>query len=144
MMTARTISEEHQLQSDRTSEPAGPPVDANGAPAADGIFVYGADWCGDTLRSRALLDRLGIPYTAVDVDTHAAASAWAAAQNGGLRRIPVVVLPHAADLAPAVLLIEPSDDDLLAALRRTGYLVTGAAYPHRTARVAGGARDTAS
>jgi mycoredoxin len=100
-----------------------PTIDEHGAPAGEGVFVYGADWCGDTRRSRALLDRLGIPFTDVDIDASPAANAWAAAQNDGQRRIPVVFLPGQA-IVPMIL-IEPSDDDLLAALGRTGYLVPG-------------------
>ena len=95
---------------------------ADGSPAAGGIFVYGADWCGDTRRSRALLDRLGIAYADVDVDRYPLANAWAAAQNGGRRRIPVVVLPT--DGTDRVTLIEPTDEALLAVLGAAGYLRT--------------------
>ena len=89
----------------------------DGTPAGSGITVFGADWCGDTRRSRELLDRLGLAYADVDVDAHPTASDWAAAQNGGQRRIPVVVLG-----AGGPTLIEPTDDALLVALRRSGYL----------------------
>jgi glutaredoxin len=134
-MTAGTTRLDQATRIDRVIALAGPPpVDTLGAPAGAGIFVYGADWCGDTRRSRALLDRLAVPYAAVDVDSHSAASVWAAAQNGGLRRIPVVVLPHAAGGAPATVLVEPSDDDLLAALRRTGYLGAAKARPNQAGR----------
>lgn len=98
-----------QISDDRTT--------ADGAPARSGLTLYGAPWCGDTRRSRRLLDRLGVPYTDIDVDQHAAGNAWAAAQRGGERRIPTIRLaPH------EPLLFEPSDDDLRAALVRTGYL----------------------
>ena len=97
-------------------EPSGA-IRPDGSPLGSGITVYGADWCGDTRRSRALLDRLGLAYADVDVDAHPTAGAWAAAQNGGERRIPVVVLG-----AGGATLIVPSDDAMLAALRRTGYL----------------------
>lgn len=97
-------------------EPSGA-IRPDGSPLGSGISVYGADWCGDTRRSRVLLDRLGLAYADVDVDAHPVANAWAAAQNGGQRRIPVVVLG-----AGGPTLIEPSDDALLAALRQTGYL----------------------
>jgi mycoredoxin len=121
-----TLLEEHfvELIDERREDgrPLAPaaPIAADGSPAAEGIFVYGADWCGDTRRSRALLDRLGLAYTYVDVDEHPLASAWAAAQNGGQRRIPVVVLPTGGAGGPT--LIEPIDDALLAALAETGYL----------------------
>ncbi len=86
------------------------------ATTSDGITVFGATWCGDTKRSQALLDRLGIEYAFVDVDLSPEASDWVAAQNGGQRRIPAIVL------APnQPILIEPSDPELLAALQEAGY-----------------------
>jgi len=89
------------------------------ARTSEGITVFGAPWCGDTRRSQALLERLGIEYAFVDVDLSPEASAWAAAQNGGQRRIPVIVT------APEQpLLIEPSDAELLAALQQVGYAST--------------------
>lgn len=100
---------------------ASPPIsdatDESGAPARDEITLYGAPWCGDTRRSQAMLRRLNVPFTDIDVDQDAAANAWATAQQGGERRIPTIFL---ADGAP--LLFEPSDADLRAALARTGYL----------------------
>lgn len=90
---------------------------ADGSPAGPGITVYGAWWCGDTRRSVALLDRLGIGHAYVSVDDDAAANAWATAQNRGQRRIPVVALG-----SDGPTLIEPSDEALLAGLAQTGYL----------------------
>ncbi|MDP9357350.1 MAG: glutaredoxin family protein [Chloroflexota bacterium] len=85
------------------------------ATTSDGITVFGAMWCGDTRRSLALLDGLGIEYAFVDVDLSQEASDWAAAQNGGKRRIPVIVV------APGQpILIEPSDLELSAALQEAG------------------------
>ena len=93
-----------------------------GAPARDGITLYGAQWCGDTRRSEGLLDRLGIEYTYVDVDEHEAGNAWATEQRGGDRRVPTIYL------APGQpLLFEPTDEDLRAALVQTGYLSRTAA-----------------
>lgn len=83
-----------------------------GGPSDAGITFYGTGWCPDSRRSRALLDRLTVPYAYVDLDQDEAASAWAAAQNGGRRRIPTIAFG-----AAGPILIEPSDDDLAAALR---------------------------
>ena len=47
------------------------------------ITVYGADWCGDSRRTRRQLDALGIPYKFVNVDDDEAASAWITEQNNG-------------------------------------------------------------
>ena len=90
-------------------------VRADGSPAGDGITVYGANWCGDTRRSCALLDGLGVRYAFVDVDHNEAASTWAAEQNGGQRRIPVVVHGRGGQI-----LVEPSDDELAGALDEVG------------------------
>lgn len=86
-----------------------------GAPDVAAITFYGTSWCPDSRRSRALLDRLAVPYAYVDLDQNAAAAAWAAAQNGGQRRIPTIAFGRAGPV-----LIEPSDDDLGALLRERG------------------------
>ena len=83
----------------------------DGSPTSSGVTIYGAMWCKDTRRSRALLDRRQIDYTWVDVDEHSVASDWAAAQNNGQRRIPVIAVG-----VPGPILIEPSDDELDGAL----------------------------
>ncbi len=112
-----------QFEDDRTT--------ADGGPAQPGITLYGAPWCGDTRRSRRLLDRLGVSYTNIDVDEHPAGNAWATAQHGGERLIPTILL------APdEPLLFEPSDDALRAALVRTGYLSPGAAQADLTDQAA--------
>src|SRR5687768_16252636 len=82
----------------------------DGSPMGAGITLYGAWWCGDTRRAVAMLDRLGLDYAQVDIDANPAANFWAAAQNGGQRRIPVVVLG-----SDGPVLIEPSDEALLVA-----------------------------
>lgn len=94
----------------------------DGAPARDGITLYGAPWCGDTRRSQALLRTLNVPFTDIDVDQDAAANAWATAQHSGERRIPTIFLAEGVPL-----LFEPSDADLRAALTRTGYVSRDAA-----------------
>lgn len=86
------------------------------ATTSEGITVFGAPWCGDTKRSQALLDRLGIEYAFVNVDLSPEASAWVAAHSSGKRRIPAIVV------APdQPVLIEPSDPELLSALQAAGF-----------------------
>lgn len=79
------------------------------------ITMYGADWCGDCRRSKRLFERLGIAYRAIDVE-HDPAMAEEARRLGKSRRIPVVVLPGDR------ILVEPSDQELEAALAETGAL----------------------
>jgi len=72
--------------------------------------VYGASWCPDVKRSRALLDRLGVEYSYVDVEADAAAEARVRELQDGARRIPTIVWED------GTFLVEPSDDELSARL----------------------------
>ncbi len=80
------------------------------------VTMYGADWCSDCLRSKRLLDRLGVDYAYLDVaaDEQAARQAQ---EISGRQSIPVIVLPN------GVLLVEPSDPELTRELAGAG--VTG-------------------
>ena len=69
------------------------------------ITVYGADWCSDCRRSKALLDAEGVDYTWVDVEHDESAAAKALAISGRTS-IPVVVF------ADGAFLVEPSDEAL--------------------------------
>jgi len=99
-----------------------------GEPVAPGITFYGADWCSDSRRSQALLDRRGVPYVYVDVEADPTAARWIAAANGGRRATPTIFLSPAANP-----LIEPSDDELEAALVRTGWIAACEDEQRRTA-----------
>ena len=74
--------------------------------------VYGASWCPDVKRSRALLDAEGVAYEYVDVEADAAAEALVRELQGGPRRIPTIVFGDGTHL------VEPSDDELSAHLPR--------------------------
>jgi mycoredoxin len=54
------------------------------------IVVYGADWCGDTVRAKRALDDLGVQYTFIDIDQNAEGEKKVIAFNKGKRRIPLV------------------------------------------------------
>lgn len=92
-------------------------ITGEGAPATDGLTVYGTTWCGDTKRSRALLDRLGVEYGFVDIDQSDAAATWVETQNNGSRSVPTIAVT-----AGGPVLNEPSDGDLESALRDHGLL----------------------
>ena len=77
---------------------------------SDGVVLYGAMWCGDCVRSKALLDRVAVPYTWIDTDAEPGAIDVVIAANDGRRSIPVIVLPDGTHLT------EPSDPELRAAL----------------------------
>lgn len=74
------------------------------------IDLYGADWCRDCRRSKALLDSLNVKYNYIDVEADETASEKVIAINGGMRSIPVIVFEDGTHLT------EPSDPDLKAKL----------------------------
>ena len=80
-----------------------------------GVKVYGADWCEDTRRTRAFLDRLGVQYQYVDIEQDGAAADWVREHNDGKERKPTV------DVAGQVLSV-PTDHELTGALRERGLM----------------------
>jgi mycoredoxin len=77
-----------------------------------GIVVYGADWCGDCVRAKRLLDARGEDYEWIDVEVQAGAAQEARRLAQGRTNIPVIVLPD------GTVLVEPSDPELEKALAR--------------------------
>ena len=73
--------------------------------------MYGADWCPDCTRTKRALDAAGANYVYRDLVAEPEAAVEAEAISGRMN-IPVVVLPD------GVVLVEPSDPELLAALER--------------------------
>ncbi|MFJ1763005.1 glutaredoxin domain-containing protein [Amycolatopsis sp. NPDC088138] len=70
------------------------------------LTVYGASWCPDVKRSRALLDSEGVEYSYVDVEEDAEAEQRVRALQDGERRIPTIVWDD------GTFLVEPSDAEL--------------------------------
>ena len=81
------------------------------------IELYGADWCGDCIRSKRLLTTLGVDFTYREVDKDDALRDRAIAINGGAQSIPVIVFSDGTHLT------EPSDPALLAKLTSLGLAV---------------------
>jgi glutaredoxin len=79
------------------------------------VLILGRDTCEDTIRSRGFLHLQGIPYTYRNVELDADADAWNRSFNGGERVTPVILVGDPA--APSTVLVEPSDEDLEAAIR---------------------------
>jgi mycoredoxin len=72
------------------------------------IKVYGADWCGDCLRAKFILDANEIKYEYIDVDINQEAKEYVIRVNpNGYRSIPVIVFIN------GDILIEPSTGELL-------------------------------
>ncbi len=77
------------------------------------IMFYGAGWCGDCRRSRALLDSLDVPYVYNDVE-HDASLADTAHEISGGTHIPVIQFPD------GTVQVEPTDPELSEKLAALG------------------------
>tara|TARA_S200000501_G_scaffold294308_1_gene280041 strand:- start:699 stop:950 length:252 start_codon:yes stop_codon:yes gene_type:complete len=78
------------------------------------IIMYSTNWCGDCVRSEALLKSLDISFDVVDVDKDEVANAYIQELQNGARRIPTIVFPD------DTFLVEPSDNQLQAKLQDLG------------------------
>lgn len=72
--------------------------------------MLGTTWCGDCARSRRLLERLGVPYEWIDIESDDAGAAEVESRNEGRRVVPTIVLDD------GTVLVEPSDEALETAL----------------------------
>lgn len=61
------------------------------------VIVYGADWCGDTVRTLRHLDTSGVKYDYVDIDQDAQGEKKVIEFNKGKRRIPLVEIASEKD-----------------------------------------------
>ena len=73
------------------------------------ITMYGADWCIDCRRAKAVFDTDGVAYDYIDLETVEDAAARALAISGRTN-IPVVVFPDGSHL------VEPTATELRAKL----------------------------
>ena len=74
------------------------------------VAMYTTSRCSDCQRSKALLDRLGVPFDEIDIRTNADAMATVRRLNGGHDIVPTIIV------ADATVLVEPSDAELARAL----------------------------
>lgn len=79
-------------------------------PTNTAITFFGATWCIDCRRAKALLDRLAVPYSYIDLEQHPEA-AEDAKRISGVMNIPVIAF------ADGTHQVEPSDRELEAKLR---------------------------
>ena len=79
------------------------------------VKVYGADWCGDSKRTLAQLDELGVAYDYIDIEQDEAAARWVREQNQGKERKPTVKLGEQ-------ILSTPSNEELETALRENNLI----------------------
>lgn len=79
-----------------------------------GITVYGADWCADCHRARAVLDGQGADYEYLNIDDDDAAREAMLTLANGRNSIPLIVFSDGS------MVQEPSNAELLAALEAAG------------------------
>lgn len=77
------------------------------------VIYYGADWCRDCRRSKALLNSLEVQYEEKNVEQVAEFAAEAESISGR-KNIPVI------KFADGEFLVEPSDEALKNALAKRG------------------------
>jgi mycoredoxin len=80
---------------------------------AEQIRIYGADWCGDTVRTLRHLDRSGVQYDYIDIDSDTDGEKKVIEFNKGKRRIPMVEI----GTDGATKLSVPTDAELDRALK---------------------------
>ncbi|HET7435181.1 MAG TPA: glutaredoxin family protein [Thermoanaerobaculia bacterium] len=78
------------------------------------VTVYGADWCGDTVRALRHLKNKGVSFDYVDIDDNEEGEKKVIEFNRGKRRIPLVEIASETGMQS---LSVPSESELDAALK---------------------------
>ena len=80
------------------------------------IDFYTTDWCGDCVRSKALLNKLGLDFNEINVDLNEDANDYIKSLQVNQRRIPTIVFEDES------FLVEPSDVELENKLKELNYI----------------------
>ena len=80
------------------------------------IDFYTTDWCGDCVRSKALLNKLGLNFNEINVDLNEDANEYIKSLQVNQRRIPTIVFEDES------FLVEPSDVELENKLKELNYI----------------------
>ena len=80
------------------------------------LDFYTTNWCGDCVRSKALLKKLNVDFNEIDVDTDQEANEYIKSLQVNQRRIPTIVFVDGS------FLVEPSDIDLENKLKELNYI----------------------
>ena len=80
------------------------------------IKFYTTDWCGDCIRSKALLNKLNIQFEEINVDEDKEANEFITNLQNNQRRIPTIVFEDGS------FLVEPSDPELHSKLEQLNFL----------------------
>lgn len=79
-------------------------------PPAGTITMFSTTWCGYCRRLKTLLDREGIGYTEVNIETHEPSAVFVEQANGGNQTVPTVLFPD------GTVASNPTLDDIVARL----------------------------
>lgn len=63
------------------------------------VTIYTTRWSSRCRRLKTQLDREGIPYTEVDINSDPTGAAFVGSVNGGAHTVPTVVFPDGSALA---------------------------------------------
>ena len=80
------------------------------------VLLYGRSWCEDTAATRQRLIELDIPFVEVDIEKDEQAAQYVEFVNHGVIHTPTLVFGD-----QEFIIVEPTRDELLQALRRAGY-----------------------
>ena len=78
--------------------------------------MYGAEWCGDCIRSKRLLAELDVAFNYINIEEVEGAADKVVEINGGAQSIPVIVFSDGTHMT------EPSDPDLRKKLSELGVI----------------------
>jgi mycoredoxin len=71
------------------------------------LTIYSTTWCGPCIRLKAQLDRVGITYEVIDIETHPEAAEFVMAVNHGSQTVPTVEFPDGSTLTnPSVFQVQ--------------------------------------
>tara|TARA_Y100001970_G_C14045506_1_gene756108 strand:- start:304 stop:555 length:252 start_codon:yes stop_codon:yes gene_type:complete len=80
------------------------------------LDFYTTDWCGDCVRSKALLNKYNINFNEINVDINEEANEYIKSLQVNQRRIPTIVFED------GTFLVEPSDVELENKLKELDYI----------------------
>jgi glutaredoxin len=80
------------------------------------IDFYTTDWCGDCVRSKALLNKLDVDFNEINVDLDEEANQYIKTLQVNQRRIPTIVFEDGS------FLVEPSDVELENKLKELNFI----------------------
>jgi len=80
------------------------------------IKFYTTNWCGDCIRSKALLNKLNVQFEEINVDEDKEANEYITNLQNNQRRIPTIVFEDGS------FLVEPSDPELHSKLEQLNFI----------------------